>query len=122
MALAVQSSGKARVRHQRLGSGKGLVHRGGSWWPRWCATPTRQSLRNGEFDLAIDLEAARTWYQEAAEGGVTIAQRILGWAYQDGDLGVAINYETTRMWLHKAAEGGDGPRNGGLEWLTREAS
>ena len=32
-----------------------------------------------------------------------IAERKLGWAYEDGSLGVAINNETALMWLHEAA-------------------
>ena len=49
------------------------------------------------------------WFEMAAEGGVTIAQRTLGWSCRFGDLGVVINNETALMWLHEAAKGGDGP-------------
>ena len=38
----------------------------------------------GELTLAIDLEAARIWYQEAAEGGYDKAQCRLGFAYVYG--------------------------------------
>jgi TPR repeat protein len=33
-----------------------------------------KACENGEFSLAIDLEAALTWYQKAAEGGNYFAQ------------------------------------------------
>ena len=61
------------------------------------------------MDQAIDLEVALKWFQTAAEGGETIAQRRLGWAYEDGDLGGVINNETALVWLHEAVKGGDGP-------------
>ena len=34
----------------------------------------------GDLTMAIDFEAAFTWYQKAAEGGDHDAQRRLGWA------------------------------------------
>ena len=37
-----------------------------------------------------------------------LAQRKLGWAYDDGVYGLKIDMEMALMWLHKAAKGGDG--------------
>ena len=48
------------------------------------------TYENGELDLAIDLEAAFTWYQELAKLGEHCAQRRLGLAYENGDFGRMI--------------------------------
>ena len=59
------------------------------------------------MDLAIDLEAACTCCQNAAEGGNRNAQRRLGIAYEKGEVNLEIDLEVALMWLQKAAEGGD---------------
>ena len=53
----------------------------------------------------MNLEAARTWYHEAAESGETLAQHRLFWAYMEGHLGLKTDVEAALMWLQKAADG-----------------
>ncbi len=56
----------------------------------------------GELTLVIDLDAARTCYQKAAEGGDGDAQRRLFLAYRDGTLGLKTDLEAASMWFKKA--------------------
>ena len=57
--------------------------------------------------MAIDFEAAFTWYQKAAEGGDHDAQRRLGRAYRDGTLGLKTDLEAATMWLQEAGDSED---------------
>ena len=41
----------------------------------------------GHLGLKINYDMALIWLKEAAEGGVTYAQRRLGFAYENGELG-----------------------------------
>ena len=74
---------------------------------RELETSDSTRAENGEFSLAIDLEAALTWFQKAVKGGQHYAQRRLGFAYERGELGVKIDLEVARTWFQEAAEGGD---------------
>ena len=56
--------------------------------------------------MEIDLEAARTYFQEAAEGGYHGAQCRLTYALEYGEFNLAIDLEAARTWYQEAAEGG----------------
>ena len=65
-------------------------------------TTTRNT--DSEMPTWTDLEAARTWYRKAADGGNACAQHRLGWAYENGELDLAIDLEAALTSFQKAAE------------------
>ena len=55
--------------------------------------------------VVTNFKTARTYFQEAAKGGETDAQRRLGRAYRDGTLGLKADPEVATMWPQKATDG-----------------
>ena len=55
-----------------------------------AANSVHQWLKSedGDFGVVINFKTARTYFQDAAEGGDHDAQRQLGSAYMDGTLGL----------------------------------
>jgi len=74
------------------------------------------------LDLAIDLDAARTLYQKAAEGGNEYAQRRLGTACEFGELALAIDLDAARTWYHEAAERGETLAQHRLFWAYKDGT
>lgn len=65
-----------------------------------------RSYANGK-GVKKDQKLAAKWLQEAANGGLTIAQSSIGRAYLMGQLGIQKNGVEAVKWLRRAAEKGD---------------
>ena len=76
------------------------------WRTRFVQFRLGQAHEFGEGNVAIDLEVARSCYQDPAEVGDLDAQCRLGFAYVYGSLGLKIDFDMALMWFKKAAEGG----------------
>ena len=75
-----------------------LPERGGGW-QRPGAIMSRSCLRVlDDLHPAIDLEAARTCYQKAAEGGDGHERNRLVDTYEESELGLEINFEASFTW------------------------
>ena len=62
-----------------------------------------QAFEFGEGNVAIDLEVARSCYQDSADGGDLDAQCRLGFAYVHGHFGLEMDFVMALMWFKKAA-------------------